>query len=79
LFARSPRLRRGFARIFPYILGLNQTAFENQKSVFCPAGDGSALQSNAQNENFVFNFFFSAFDGTRSQFFTYNQRRLYKN
>jgi hypothetical protein len=38
LFARSPRLRWGFARIFLYILAQNQTAFENQKSVFCPAG-----------------------------------------
>ncbi|OQY68204.1 hypothetical protein B6D29_01080 [Microgenomates bacterium UTCPR1] len=41
LFARSPRLRRGFARIFSYILGLNQTDGQNQKSVFCPAGGGS--------------------------------------
>ena len=52
LLARSPRLRRGGvypvanlfcfgARIFPYILGLNQTAGQNQKSVFCPAGGGS--------------------------------------
>jgi len=38
LFARSSRLRRGFARIFLYILAQNQTVFENQKSVFCPAG-----------------------------------------
>jgi len=50
LFARSPRLRRGFARIFPYILGLNQTDGQNQKSVFCPAGGGSELRSNSQNE-----------------------------
>jgi hypothetical protein len=41
LFARSPRQRRGFARIFPYISAQNQRAFENQKSVFCPAGGGS--------------------------------------
>ena len=41
LFARSPRLRRGFARIFQYILGLNQTDGQNQKSVFCPVGGGS--------------------------------------
>jgi len=68
LFARSPRLQRGFARIFPYISAQNQTVFENQKSVFCPAGGDSALQSNAQNENFVSNFFLSAFGGIRSQF-----------
>jgi len=37
LFARSPRLRRGFARIFPYISAQNQTDGQNQKSVFCPA------------------------------------------
>ena len=41
LFARSPCLRRGFARIFPCISAQNQRAFENQKSVFCPAGGGS--------------------------------------
>ncbi|MBU2539762.1 hypothetical protein KJ786_01195, partial [Patescibacteria group bacterium] len=35
LFARSPRLRRGFARIFPYISAQIQKVFENQKSVFC--------------------------------------------
>ena len=38
LVARSPRLRRGYARIFPYISAQNQTAFENQKSVFYPTG-----------------------------------------
>jgi hypothetical protein len=41
LFARSPRLRRGFARIFPYISAQNQRDGQNQKSVFCPAGGGS--------------------------------------
>ncbi len=50
LFARSPRLRRGFARIFPYISAQNQTAFENQKSVFCPAGGGLGRQSR-QSKN----------------------------
>ena len=50
LFARSPRLRRGFARIFPYISAQNQTDGQNQKSVFCPAGGGSELRSNSQNE-----------------------------
>ena len=46
LFARSPRLRRGFARIFPHISAQNQRAFENQKSVFCPAGGGSACEAH---------------------------------
>ena len=50
LFARSPRLRRGFARIFPYISAQNQTVFENQKSVFCPAGGGSGRRSR-QSKN----------------------------
>jgi len=63
LFARSPRLRRGFARIFPYISAQNQRAFENQKSVFCPAGGGSALRSNAIPQNGISNFFLSAFGG----------------
>jgi hypothetical protein len=48
---------RGFARIFPYILGLNQTAFENRKSVFCPAGGGSACKArNKQNLFSIFSF-----------------------
>jgi len=47
---RSPRLWRGFARIFPYISAQNQRAFENQKSVFCPAGGGSGRQSR-QSKN----------------------------
>jgi len=50
LFARSPRLRRGFARIFPCISAQNQRAFENQKSVFCPAGGGSGRRSR-QSKN----------------------------
>ena len=80
LIARSPRLRLGSLRKSPYILGLNQTDGQNQKSIFCPAGGGSALRSNTQNENFVFNFFLSAFGGIRSQFlFFYDQRRLIKN
>jgi hypothetical protein len=80
LFARSPRLRLGSLRKFLYILGLNQRDEQNQKSVFCPAGGGSALRSNAQNKNFVSNFFLSAFGGIRSQFlFFYDQRRLIKN
>jgi hypothetical protein len=68
LFARSPRLRLGSLRKFPYILGLNQKDGQNQKRFFYPAGGGSALRSNTQNENFVFNFFLSAFGGIRSQF-----------
>jgi len=68
LFARSPRLRRGFARIFPYISAQNQRAFENQKSVFCPAGGGSALRCNSQIK-FVSNFFQCRKAALRSQFF----------
>ena len=41
LFARSPRQRRGFARIFPYISALNHTAGGNQTGFFCPAFGGS--------------------------------------
>ncbi len=76
--ARSPRLRRGFARIFPYISAQNQRDGQNPKSVFCPAGGGSELRSNSQMK-FVSNFFLSAIGGIRSQFFNpalYGQRRL---
>jgi len=66
LLARSPRLRLGSLRKFLYILGLNQRDGQNQKRFFYPAGGGSTLQSNAQNENFVSNFFLSAFGGIRS-------------
>jgi len=53
---------------------------QNQKLQFCPAGGGSALRSNAQNENFVSSFFLSAQGGIRNQFlFIYGQRRLIKN
>jgi hypothetical protein len=75
LFARSPRLRRGFARIFPYISA-------QIKSIFCPAGGGSALQSNAIPQGGISNFFLSAFGGIRSQFLfsaLYGERRLIKN
>lgn len=68
MFARSPRLRLGSLRIFPYILGLNQTDGQNQKSVFCPAGDGSACEAR-HPANGISNFFFSAKGGIRSQFF----------
>ena len=68
LFARSPRLRRGFARIFPYISAQNQRDGQNQKSVFCPAGGGSELRSNSQMK-FVSNFFQCRKAALRSQFF----------
>jgi len=80
LFARLPRLRRGFARIFPYISAQNQTDGQNQKSVFCPAGGGSRRQSrqskNTPLKNLLNCFCFPIFSacpdfiGTlRSQFF----------
>jgi len=50
MFARSPRLRLGSLRKFPYISGLNQRDGQNQKSVFCPIGGGSGRQSR-QNKN----------------------------
>jgi len=71
LFARSPRLRRGFARIFPYISELNQKDGQNQKSVFCPAGGGSACEARYP-ANAVFPIFSACPDkiGTlQSQFF----------
>jgi hypothetical protein len=71
LISRSPRLRLGSLRKFLYILGLNQRGGQNQKRFFYPAGGGLALRSNAQNENFVSNFFLSAKGGIRSQFFTF--------
>ncbi len=89
LFARSPRLRRGFARIFPYISAQNQTDGQNQKSVFCPA-DGSSGRRSRQSKNtslrnllkcFCFPIFSACrFAALRSQFFTfYGQRRIIKN
>jgi hypothetical protein len=39
--ARSAPLARSSARQILYILGLNQTGGQNQKSVFYPAGGGS--------------------------------------
>jgi len=55
-FARSPRLRRGFARIFPYILGLNRKVGQIQIQFFGKANGGSELRSNSQMK-FVSNFF----------------------
>ncbi|MCX7997292.1 MAG: hypothetical protein N2691_06105, partial [Patescibacteria group bacterium] len=46
LLARSPRLRRGFARNFPCI------SAQNQKSIFCPAGGGSGRRSR-QSKNIL--------------------------
>jgi len=78
LFARSPRRRRGFPRIFPYISAQNQTDGQNQKSVFCPAGGGSGRQSRQSKntplrnllECFCFPIFSSCrFAALRSQFF----------
>ena len=78
LSARSPRLRRGFARIFPYISAQNQTYEQNQKSVFCPAGGGSGRQSrqskNTPLRNLLKCFCFPIFSACRkaalrSQFF----------
>ncbi len=79
LFARSPRQRRGFARIFPYISAQNQTDGQNQKSVFCPAGGGSKRQSrqskNTPLRNLLKCFCFPIFSecrfaAPRSQFFS---------
>jgi len=55
-FARSPRLRRGFARIFPYILGLNRKVGQIQIQFFGKANGGSELRSNSQMK-FVSNYF----------------------
>ena len=78
LFARSPRLRRGFARIFPYISAQNQTDRQNQKSVFYPAGGGSRRRSRQSKNTLLRNllkcFCFPIFSACRkaalrSQFF----------
>ena len=55
-FARSPRLRRGYARIFPYISELNQRGGQIQIQFFGKANGGSELRSNSQMK-FVSNFF----------------------
>jgi len=56
LIARSPRLRRGYARIFPYISELNQKGGQIQIQFFGKANGGSELRSNSQIK-FVSNFF----------------------
>jgi len=50
-------------------LGLNQRNGQNQERFFYPAGGGSALRSNAQNENFVFNFSFPPLAEYEASFF----------
>ena len=55
-FARSPRLRRGYARIFPYISELNRKVGQIQIQFFGKANGGSELRSNSQMK-FVSNFF----------------------
>jgi hypothetical protein len=67
MIARSPRLRRVSLRKKPVVAGLNQTAGEARRGLFCPAGGGSELRSNSRMK-FVSNFFLSAFGGIRSQF-----------
>jgi len=54
--ARSPRLRRGYARIFPYISELNRKGGQIQIQFFGKANGGSELRSNSQMK-FVSNFF----------------------
>ena len=56
LIARSPRLRRGYARIFPYISELNRKGGQIQIQFFGKANGGSELRSNSQMK-FVSNFF----------------------
>jgi len=41
LRARSAPQGRGYARIFPYISGLNQRAGKARTGLFCPAFGGS--------------------------------------
>jgi len=56
LVARSPRLRRGYARIFPHISELNRKVGQIQIQFFGKANGGSELRSNSQMK-FVSNFF----------------------
>jgi len=67
LVARSPRLRRGYARIFPYISELNRKVGQIQIQFFGKANGGSELRSNSQMK-FVSNFFHSARGGIQSKF-----------
>ncbi len=54
-FARSPRLRRGYARIFPYISELNQRGGQIQIQFFGKANGGSACE--ARNKQSLFPIF----------------------
>ena len=56
LIARSPRLRRDYARIFPHISELNRKVGQIQIQLFGKASGGSELRSNSQMK-FVSNFF----------------------
>ncbi|MFH1188530.1 MAG: hypothetical protein V1652_01645, partial [bacterium] len=55
LIARSPRLRRGYARIFPHILKLNQRVGQIQIQFFGKANGGSACE--ARNKQSLFPIF----------------------
>ncbi|MDP2692664.1 MAG: hypothetical protein Q8O88_03440 [bacterium] len=55
LIARSPRLRRGYARIFPYISELNQRGGQIQIQFFGKANGGSACE--ARNKQSLFPIF----------------------
>ncbi|TRZ50282.1 hypothetical protein D4Q80_00500, partial [bacterium] len=55
LIARSPRLRRGYARIFPYILELNRKGGQIQIQFFGKANGGSACE--ARNKQSLFPIF----------------------
>jgi len=66
--ACSPRLRRGYARIFPHISELNRKVGQIQIQFFGKANGGSELRSNSQMK-FVSNFFHSARGGIQSKFF----------
>ena len=55
--ARSPRLRRGYARIFPYISELNQKVGQIQIQFFGKANGGSELRSNSSRKCGISNFF----------------------
>ena len=54
-FARSPRLRRGYARFFPYISELNRKVGQIQIQFFGKANGGS-FQFFLSPPNFVFRF-----------------------
>jgi len=55
LVARSPRLRRGYARIFPHISELNRKVGQIQIQFFGKANGGSACE--ARNKQSLFPIF----------------------